>query len=64
VALVGAAWAAAAAARPGLAAAAAPALGLALGALAVRRERRAAGAVRWDELRHDPAGDALWLSRV
>jgi hypothetical protein len=64
VVLVGAAWAAAAAARPGLAAAAAPALALALGALAVRRERRAAGAVRWDELRHDPAGDALWLSRV
>jgi hypothetical protein len=35
----------------------------ALGALAVRRERRSPGAVRWNELRHDPAGDALWLTR-
>jgi hypothetical protein len=41
----------------------APLVALALGALAARRERRAEGAVRWNELRHDAGGDALWLSR-
>jgi hypothetical protein len=60
--VVGVAWAVAVALWP-LVAAAAPLVAAALGALAVRRERRSPGAVRWNELRHDPAGDALWLTR-
>lgn len=63
LALVGIPTAVAVAVRPTLAVAAAG-LALALGALAVWRERRAAGAVRWDELRHGIEGDAGWISRV
>jgi hypothetical protein len=63
VALVSVPVAVVVASYPALAAAAAG-LALACGALAVRRERRAAGAVRWDELRHGTEGDVGWISRV
>lgn len=63
IVIVGAAATAAVASNPWLTAgvlALVPALVL----LAIRRERRAAGAVRWDELRHGVEGDVGWLSRV
>lgn len=63
LALVSVPAAVALALRPALAGGAA-AVALALGALAVRRERRAAGAVRWDELRHGIEGDVGWITRV
>jgi hypothetical protein len=40
----------------------APVAAAALGALAVRRERAALGAVRWDELRHGVEGDPGWIT--